>query len=273
MKLELVSVPTPTHPLDGAYYTPDGPAKGGALYLHGNQMNFYVCAARFLPPYLTALGYAFLAFNRRGHDTVSTRDSREPEGGAFQTVTEGVEDNELAARFLTQRGFDAPIVIGHSNGGMLAGHFAAHHPETKALILLSAHGGGKQWAQRASSRGAFAADRLQELKQKAQELVASGRPRQLLLLTGWWHVISAQTLLDYSANVPDLLQDARSVQCPVLFIRGDKEPAENYPAEAFQEVCPSPCEVVIVEDSDHFYTGAEERVANIVCNWLAKTLG
>ena len=63
MRTELISIPTPTHPLDGAYYTPDGPIKGTAMYCHGNQMNFYVCAARFLAPYVTSLGYAFLAFN------------------------------------------------------------------------------------------------------------------------------------------------------------------------------------------------------------------
>ena len=96
MRTELISIPTPTHPLDGAYDMPDGPIKGAAMYCHGNQMNFYVCAARFLAPHVTSLGYAFLAFNRRGHDSVSTYDSREPVGGAYQTVAEGIEDNELA---------------------------------------------------------------------------------------------------------------------------------------------------------------------------------
>ena len=91
MRTELISIPTPTHPLDGAYYTPDGPIKGAAMYCHGNQMNFYVCAARFLARPITALGYAFLAFNRRGHDSVSTFNSREPVGGAYQTVAEGIE--------------------------------------------------------------------------------------------------------------------------------------------------------------------------------------
>ena len=104
MRTELISIATPTHPLDGAYYTPDGPIKSAAMYCHGNQMNFYVCAARFLAPFVTSLGYAFLAFNRRGHDSVSTFDSREPVGGAYQTVAEGIEDNELAAQFLSQPG-------------------------------------------------------------------------------------------------------------------------------------------------------------------------
>ncbi len=272
MHTNLISIPTPTHPLDGAYYTPDGPSKGAALYFHGNQMNFYVGAARFLATYITSLGYAFLSFNRRGHDTVSTYDSRVPVGGAYQTVAEGIEDNELAARFLAEQGFGRPIVIGHSNGGVLASHFAAHHPETLALVLLSAHAGGNRltnpvWASHFSVN-----ENLDELMKEARELLDAGRPRQLMLLPTWWYVISARTFMDRLTNVPDLLDNSRQVRCPVLFIRGDKELANIYPAEAFKQNCPGPCDVVIVPDCDHFYVGTEDRVATIVTDWLSRTL-
>jgi pimeloyl-ACP methyl ester carboxylesterase len=100
------------------------------MYCHGNQMNFYVCAARFLAPHMTALGYEYLAFNRRGHDSVSTYNSRECVGGAYQTVAEGVEDNELR-KYLAGKGFKNPIVIGHSNGGVLASEHVARHPKRK----------------------------------------------------------------------------------------------------------------------------------------------
>src|SRR6185503_20192115 len=66
VKLELVCIPTPTIPLDGLYYEPDGGATaGGVLLFHGNTMNFYVGAPSFLPPALKRLGFACLAFNRR----------------------------------------------------------------------------------------------------------------------------------------------------------------------------------------------------------------
>src|SRR5262245_15375836 len=32
MRTELIRIETPTHPLDGAYYTPDGPSKGAIMY-------------------------------------------------------------------------------------------------------------------------------------------------------------------------------------------------------------------------------------------------
>src|SRR3982751_1318180 len=130
MRTSLVSIETPTLPLDGALHRPAGvPERGGALLFHGNTMNFYSGAPRFLPPRLARLGLASLAFNRRGHDILSIRDSRAAEGAAFQLTAEGIEDNRLAAAWFAQQGFDRPIVIGHSNGGMLAVQHGVNHPD------------------------------------------------------------------------------------------------------------------------------------------------
>ena len=97
MKTTLVAIPTATTPLDGAWYQPEGPARGAVLLFHGNTMNSYVGAPRWLPPVLTELGFARLAFNRRGHDILSIRDSRAPEGGALQLTREGIADYNSAA--------------------------------------------------------------------------------------------------------------------------------------------------------------------------------
>jgi pimeloyl-ACP methyl ester carboxylesterase len=273
MRTELISIPTSTHPLDGVYYTPDGPSKGAVMYCHGNQMNFYVCAARFLAPDLTAIGYEFMPFNRRGHDSISTHDSRECVGGAYQTVAEGIEDNDLAAQFLAGKGWTNPIVVGHSNGGVLASEHAARHPETRALILLSAHAGGNRLQNPRSARNfSLAGDTAAQIKE-AEALVAAGKPRQLMLIPAWWWVISARTYLDRLTNAPDLVENARRIRCPVLFIRGDQEPKDNYPAERFKENCAGPCEIAIIPDCDHFYVRAEERVSKTVRDWINDVLG
>lgn len=69
---ELVSIPTPSQPLDGMFYEPvDRPARGVVQLLHG-------------------------------HDTLSTRNRRNPEGNALQTVAEAVEDNRLAREWLAR---------------------------------------------------------------------------------------------------------------------------------------------------------------------------
>jgi hypothetical protein len=85
------------------------------LVFHGNTMNFYVGAPRFLPPAQTKLGFVCPTFNRRGRDILSIRDGRAAEGAAFQLTREGIADNCYAAGWLAERGFPNPVVIGHSN--------------------------------------------------------------------------------------------------------------------------------------------------------------
>jgi len=257
VRAELVSIPTDTIPLDGLYYEPEGGAAGAALLFHGNTMNFYVGVLRFLPPALVKLGLACLAFNRRGHDILSTRNSRVPEGGAFQLAREGIGDNRIAASWMAARGFPSPAVIGHSNGGMLAVRHVADHPRTPALVLLSAHLGGKNIMERTSKAGLMAQDRVEEFTARAGELVASGRGRELMLMPGWWYAISAESYLDRLTETP---------------VRGDKESRENYPAEDFKSRAGGPCTVEIVQDCDHFYNGREEAIQEVVSSWLAKAL-
>jgi pimeloyl-ACP methyl ester carboxylesterase len=271
MRTELVSIATDTLPLDGAFYEPEeGAAAGAVLLFHGNTMNFYVGAPRFLPPALTRLGFACLAFNRRGHDILSVRNSRAAEGAAFQTTAEGIADNRYAALWLAERGFPHPVVIGHSNGGMLAVRHVADHPETPALVLLSAHAGGSEGVANASRRGLMAGDRLDEITAEARAMVAAGRGRDLLLMPGWWYVASAESFLDRMVSMPAILDLAPRITCPVLFIRGDRESPDDYPAEKFEASAGGDCRVEVVADCDHFYVGREDRVIAIVRSWLAR---
>jgi pimeloyl-ACP methyl ester carboxylesterase len=270
--MSLVSIPTDTVPLEGAWYeSPARSSLGAALLFHGNTMNFYSGAPRFLPPALIDLGLACLAFNRRGHDILAIRDSRAAEGAAVQTIAEAIADNRYAAQWIARRGFPSPVVIGHSNGGMLAVQHVADHAATPALVLLSAHCGGKDMVPLASKAGLLAGDRLAELTAQAERLVSAGKGRELMLLPGWWYVTSAASFLDL-ANCPDILKLAPRIRCPVLYLRGDREPRDLYPAEEFQRRCAGPCTVEIVPQCDHFYVGREAAVSAIVSRWLGRTL-
>ena len=259
-------------PLEGALHEPDGgKAAGAVLLFHGNTMNFYVGAPRFLPPVLTRLGLACLAFNRRGHDVLSTRNSRQCEGGAFQFTREAIADNRIAAEWLKARGFPAPVVIGHSNGGMLGTQHVVDHPQTPALVLLSTGRGGRNAGSGGPER-LFAGDRMAELTEQARAMVSAGRGRDLILMPGWWYLISAESFLDRISTVPDTIALAPKIKCPVLTIRGDQEDRERYPAEEFQAAAGGTCQVEVVADCDHFYNGREDHVAGLVAAWLAKTL-
>lgn len=268
MQLELVSINTDTYPLDGLFYQPDdGATSGAVLFMHGNCSNFYTGVMRALPPALAKLGYACLVYNRRGHD-VLVSVSRTPLGGAFQRVGEAVDDNRIAARWLADRGFAMPVVIGHSNGGMLGVRHVADHPDTPALVLLSAHCGGRNLMPTASKAGLFAGERHDEFLARARELVAAGKGDELMLLPGWYYLISAATFLDQVENLPDILALAPRIRCPVLYFRGDREPKALYPAEDFAARAGAPCQVQIVPECDHFYGGREDMVCATIAEFL-----
>jgi len=273
MRATLVTIPTDTTPLDGVFYEPEGAAPVGAVLLfHGNTMNFYVGAPRFLPPALTRLGFACLAFNRRGHDILGIRDSRAAEGAAFQLAREAIADNRLAAEWLAANGFPCPVVIGHSNGGTLAVRHVADHPDTPAMVLLSAHCGGKDLVARMSRAGLLAGERVEEMTAQARALVGAGRGRELLLFPGWWYVATAESFVDLQTESPDVVALAPRIGCPTLYLRGDQEPAELYPAEEFQRRAGGACTVEIVRNCGHFYVGREDAVTETVAGWLARTL-
>ena len=272
MKLELVSIKTDTYPLDGLFYTPiNRPIRAAVMFFHGNCHNFYMGPSRFIPPMLLAEGIACLAFNRRGHDLVTSIDGRNIGGGSFQLASEAIADSGFAAAWLRDRGLANPIVIGHSNGGVLAAQYAADHPEAPAVVLMSAHRGGRQITSLMSDKGLFGRDRLPEVKAQAAKMVEEGRGRELMLLPGWWWVASAECVLDYATNMPDTLDNARRIKVPILYLCGDQEPADLYPLGQFAELCTSPCETHVLPNCDHFYTGHEQSVTRLVTNWVVKT--
>lgn len=280
MRTELVSIPTDTAPLEGALHRPEadkagevGKARGGVLLMHGNTMNFYTGMPRFLPPYLTARGYVCLAYNRRGHDILGIHGSGSPEGGAFQTFTEAAADNAYAAGFLADRGFSEPIVMGHSLGGLLAGQYAAAYQATRALVLFSAIGGGPDGQQRDIDRGYLAGEATAEAVARAEQLMADGRGRELLLFPGWWYVVSAESYLDRFRSRPSLLELAPRITCPTLFIRGGRERWAQATGDRFQALAGGPCDVVSVEGSGHFYVGHEQAVSETAVDWLCRHLG
>jgi pimeloyl-ACP methyl ester carboxylesterase len=273
MRTELITIETDTTPLDGAYYQPDdGRASHGVLLFHGNTMNFYVGAPRFLPPALTSLGFSCLAFNRRGHDILGIRNDFVAEGAAYQLTAEGFADNNFAARWMADHGHAAPVVIGHSNGGMLGVQHVCDHPETPALVLLSAHRGGQSAFESQRKRGILAGSRVDEVLARAKALVAAGRGKELMLLPGWWFVISAESYVDRMTQMPDIVALAPNIKCPVLYIRGDQEPEAAIPTEAFRTRAGGRCDVEVIPDCDHFYVGREDAVCSVVTNWLKDVL-
>ena len=270
MNIDLISIPTNTHPLDGLFYAPEVNLKNQNVVqiFHGNTMNFYTGCCKFLPPDLVSMGIATLAYNRRGHDILAIRNSRDIEGGALQLTSEAIADNKYARQWLLRKGYLAPICIGHSNGGVLAAKHASTYHDTPALILLSAHIGGKEMLPMASSKGLFGSSEFPKIIEIAKTMTAEGQEDDIIKMPGWYWITTPRSILDLAENLPSLIEEAPKINCPVLFVRGEKEPEDLYPAEIFKKKCNTQVDIAIIDNSDHFYVGHEDIVSRVICDWL-----
>ena len=257
-------------PLDGLVYTPDGGAgKRAALLVHGKVMNFYTGPGRILPPYLTHMGWSCLAMNRRGHDLGGIRNGRESYGGSWERFGDSQLDIAAGIAELRRCGFAKIALVGHSFGGIAAAAYAADHPdEIAALALCSAGTGGRDYMVQSSRRGMLAAEHHDAVDAEARRLVAAGLGDQMIALKGWWYAITAASWVDLSENVPNTVDNARRYPGPILALRGGKEAAELYPAEAVADAAGMRATLAVIPGADHFYNGTETAFARAVCDWL-----
>lgn len=283
MITELVTFRTPDGiSLDGAWYRPDVPAAlpaenrptapgSAVLLVHGKARNFYTGPSRSLAPSIVGRGFAALAINRRGHDVIYARPGlREPAGAAWEVFADSQQDIQGAIDWLAEQGHGRPALVGHSFGGVACAHYAAEHPERiAALVLCSPAAGGPSYLERVSQEW-LAGDGLAALLRRARELHAAGRGEELLLTPKWWWAISARSALEL--NVPDLVESAARVQCPILGIRGSLEPIDAYPIERVREAAGGRAVAAIVEGGDHYYAGREREAGELVAGWLTETL-
>jgi hypothetical protein len=73
-------------------------------------------------------------------------------------------------------------------------------PNTPALVLLSAGRGGPDQDRVPGSEKLFTLDKGPEITRLANELVQQGKPKELMLIPGWWYVISAESYFRSAAK-------------------------------------------------------------------------
>ncbi len=137
---------------------------------------------------------------------------------------------------------------------------------------MSAHRGGRTAREAQLTRGFLAADKVDEVMARAEALVAAGRGRELMLLPGWWFVVSAESYVDRMTQMPDILELAPRIRCPVLYVRGDQESATAIPTEDFKRYAGGRCDVEVIPNCDHFYNSCESAVCDVVGAWLADVM-
>ena len=259
-------------PLDGVFYTQADDSRPVAdrvvvNFLHGRTMTFYVGFQRFAAPGLVAAGYDVLAMNRRSAGIAGIRDSFESHGDAWTVWSQHRLDVDAAVAHLHAQGYRRIVMAGHSQGGLLAADYAAKDSDVAALILASPA------SMHRGLPSAFPEAGRGEVAERARAMVAEGKERELILLSMWPWIMSAESVMDPlrpgAANPLDEL--VAQYRGPLLVFCGDAgHDARLLPgARAAYDRSPSPTKrLEVLEGGDHFYTGFEAKVTALMVDWL-----
>jgi hypothetical protein len=257
------------HPIDALWYPADDP-RVGVLHVHGKGSSILSGPSRFLPPLLP--GIAHLAVNMRCHDlayTVGT-DDWAVDGGMWEDLSTGHLDLAAGVAHLRERGVEQVVVSGHSSGGFYAADLMPRDARIAAWVLLSPLTTNKNpfslWWPDPEDR-----DRAAAL---ARAMVAEGRGRDLIPVSGWYHAISAASLVQ-RLEEPDgvWLENVAHATAPVLMAWGDAEPRHALWDDLFRGFAHGADRRLVLAGADHYYRGQERDLAAAIADFLATAIG
>ncbi len=229
---------------------------------------------------------AVLAFNNRGHETISKlrrlaknrRGATASQGGsAHEIFTDCADDIAGAVALAKENGAREIILAGHSTGCQKSVYYASRRPDRriKGLVLLA------PISDYASTRSFDRGGRLARATVYARAMVKKGKAHDLLPLSVWGEMIDAQRFL--SLYTPESIEEIfcyahtkvpatlKKVRVPMLVVlAGDDEFADR-PAKQIGDWLSTQARrssVAIVPRVLHGFQGKEKVVARLVKNWL-----
>ena len=225
---------------------------GGASVFESRRTN--LLASEFL-----ARGIAFFPFNNRGAHVVR-RAGRTLGGSAFERIRECVFDIDGAVRELRRRGYRELFLAGHSTGANKVAVYDRLRPRNRfrRYILLA---GGDDTALMNATAAQLAKAREMIRARRGDELM----PRRLMSWRAFYDVANPRG--DYNVFAPPWRQIKR-IRRPSLYVYGDSDEYAPNIAALAEHVGPK-AEVVVLEDTDHGFTGREGEVGTLIAEWLS----
>src|SRR5262249_36077920 len=223
---------------------------GGASIFESRRTN--LLATEFL-----ARGISFFPFNNRGAHLVRRAGDRLG-GAAFERIRDCVPDIEGAVRELRRRGYRELYLAGHSTGANKIAVYDRLKPRNRFRRYVLVAGGDDT---------ALVYDK--RLLAKARDMIRSRRGNELMrgrLMTWRAYHDMANPHGDYNVFASPWRQIKR-IRKPSLYIYGDRDEYAPDVAALAEHVGPS-AEIVVLEDTDHGFTGRETEIAQLISDWL-----
>ena len=272
--------------LDGLWL---GPAKAKTVLVLVHGLGGDVFSRNDLIDELVTKERAVLAFNNRGSGIVTRfaqLDSKKPKvflkqtiGMAHEVFTDCLDDLEGAINFAKKMGAKQIILIGHSAGSQKSIYYLAKrtNPLVKGVILLAPMSDYADMVKATPPR------EYKKLVALARQLVAEGKPHELMPAKLWSYTMDAQRFL--SLFTPESEEEIFSyasgkrpvilnkVKQPILVVlAGQDEYRERPMAEIATwfktALAKQTAQVVIVPKATHGFFESTQVVTKLINGWL-----
>ena len=268
--------------LDGMFLAPEGgPSRQGPvdaiLAIHGSITNFYAQHIALFVQDLRDNGYPCLALNTRGHDIVWRSTSSSGEGRYYGNAFDILDDNRLDLRagidYLWERGYCRIGILGSSMGAVKVAYYAAIEADERVAALIPISPVRLSYSYYMESEDA---EELQGIIGRANELVAQGKPNELMEVNfPISSYFGAAAYLDKHgpAERYNLVTLAPGIKVPMLVVGGELEThtrLRDLPRDMSQAAVNSPqAEYVIIEGGNHALVNRKNEAMAAILGWLA----
>ena len=264
--------------LDGAFFapaadaTPVGPVDA-VLCIHGSGRTFYTPATANMADDLRNRGYAALALNTRGHDTVWVdRQTGVAEGNAYEILDTGRQDLRAGIDYLAGLGYQRIGILGHSMGAVKVVYYAAveRDPRVAAVIPVSPVRLSCSYYLESEDAAEFRAN-----LDTADRMEAEGRALDLFSVDfPIKEVFSAAAYLDKHGPLEryNIIHHAPQLRAPLFVLAGSLEThtrLRDVPQDLITAAVNSPrAEYLILEGGNHSLTNMMPLAGKAVLDWL-----
>ncbi len=265
--------------LDGVFLepaagvNPAGPVDA-VLLIHGSGGSFYRPATKAMAEDLRNRGYACLAINTKGHDTVwSPQGSGEYYGNALEILDNSRHDLAAGVDYLWEKGYRRIGLLGHSMGAVKVGYYAATEDDDRIATVIPISPVRLSYSFYMASNDA---EEFRAIIEQADRMEAEDRALELMEVRfPIPQMFSAASYLDKHgpAERYNLVALAPRIRVPMLVMGGELEThtrLRDCPQDMVTAAVNSPrAEYEIIPGGNHSLMNSMDKASARVLQWLA----
>ena len=252
---------------------PRGPVDA-MLLIHGSGGSFYRVATKAMAEDLRNQGYACLAINTKGHDTVwSPQGSGEYYGNALEILDNSRHDLRAGVDYLWEKGYRRIGLLGHSMGAVKVGYYTATDGDDRIATVIPISPVRLSYSYYMESEDA---DEFRSIIERADQMEAEDRALELMEVRfPIAQMFSAASYLDKHgpAERYNLVSLAPRITAPMLVMGGELEThtrLRDCPQDMVTAAVNSPrAEYHIVPGGNHSLLNSMDKASARVLEWLA----